>query len=214
MSEALAYDTQPRAPNGHFMPLYSMETREALIDEICERLASGESLRSICQLPHMPNVWSAYAWINAGDETAQRMQHAREIGEDAIAADVMRIADGAAPLPGQAPDAQRDKLRVDTRLKLLAKFNPRRWGDGVQLRHADADGAKLETGGLVNDLLALMAPGQAIGNAQPSARVVREEPAQPTARVVNSQPIETQSAAPPKPAYRPRAARDDVSDLV
>ena len=36
---------------------------------------------------------------------------------------------------------QRDKLIIDTDLKLLAKWSPRLYGDKVQL--ADADGEKL-----------------------------------------------------------------------
>ena len=56
-------------------------------------------------------------------------------------------------------DPTRDKLRVDTRLKLLATWNPGRWGDRVQLRHANADGEKIDTTPLVNELLGLLGPG-------------------------------------------------------
>jgi len=31
---------------------------------------------------------------------------------------------------------QRSKLRVETRLKLLAKWNPRKWGDRQQIEHS------------------------------------------------------------------------------
>ena len=34
-------------------------------------------------------------------------------------------------------------LRVDTRLKLLAKWDPKRYGDATTVKHADADGEKL-----------------------------------------------------------------------
>jgi hypothetical protein len=30
---------------------------------------------------------------------------------------------------------QRSKLRIETRLKLLAKWNPRKWGEKVDLNH-------------------------------------------------------------------------------
>ncbi len=65
---------------------------------------------------------------------------ARELGEDAIAADCLRIADEppsrVATMLGDSVDSadvQHKRLRIDTRLKLLAKWNPRKWGDKVDL---------------------------------------------------------------------------------
>ena len=109
--------------------------------------------------------------------------------------------------PGGVSDPQRDKLRVETRLKLLAKFNPKRWGDSTQVRHADADGGKLDTAPLVSELLALM-PG-----ATPAAQPVTRS-APPTHRVVSESRIDPPATQSARPAYRPRAARSDVDDLV
>lgn len=39
---------------------------------------------------------------------------------------------------------QRSKLRIETRLKLLAKWNPKKWGDKLDLNHAGKDGGPLE----------------------------------------------------------------------
>ena len=46
--------------------------------------------------------------------------------------------------------------RAEIRLKLLSKWSPKRYGDAVQLRHADADGEKLDTAPLISELLSLM----------------------------------------------------------
>jgi hypothetical protein len=194
VSEALAQ--QPRAESGHWASPYT--NRAELVDEICKRLATGESLLSICRDPKMPGAFTVYDWAGADDETAQRIARAREIGEDAIAQDALSIIDGDKPIPNMIPDATRDKARADIRLKLLAKFNPKRWGESTQLRHADADGAKLDTAPMVSELLSLMAPGA----ANTSAPIP-----------VKAELIEAPRA--PKPAYRPRArAADSVDDLV
>jgi hypothetical protein len=71
---------------------------------------------------------------------------AREIGYDAIAEDCLRIADDASndwmetehgPRLN-AEHVQRSKLRIETRLKLLAKWNPKKYGERVQVA-GDAD---------------------------------------------------------------------------
>ena len=188
-----------------FQPLAN---RDQLLNEVCERLERGESLISICSSAHLPSRSALLDWSRADDQIADRIRRARELGEDAIAHDTLRIADGLMPAnPGGVSDPQRDKLRVETRLKLLAKFNPKRWGDSTQLRHADADGGKLDTAPLVSELLALM-PG-----ATPAAQPATRSPA-PTHRVISESRIESPATQSARPAYRPRAARSDVDDLV
>lgn len=174
------------------------ENRAELVAEIIERLAGGESIPRICRDAHMPNCRKVYEWCEADDSIAAAMAEAREIGEDHIADEALKIADGLLPATGGVSDAQRDKLRVDTRLKLLAKFNPKRWGDGLQLRHADSEGGKLDTAPLVSELLGLMgnAGSGTIAGARPAAR-----PAAPPV-------IEAQA----RPVYRPRPR--GVEDLV
>jgi hypothetical protein len=74
---------------------------------------------------------------------AARIARARELGEDAISQECMDIADdttGDEVLTENGPRPntefiQRSKLRIETRLKLLAKWNPKKWGDKVDLNH-------------------------------------------------------------------------------
>lgn len=81
-----------------------------------------------------------YNWLKADPEFAAVMDQARDFGADAVADEAMRIAEG----PGREADTMvavnRDRLRVDTRVKLLAKWHPKRYGDKVDLQH----GGKLE----------------------------------------------------------------------
>lgn len=114
-------------------------------DEIIRRIGEGEPLRQICRDEHMPTYAAVYDW--AEDKTGQfaiRFAQARVRGYDAIAAECIEIADDARndwmerreARDGQpeqvtfnAEHAQRSKLRIETRLKLLAKWDPKRYGE-------------------------------------------------------------------------------------
>ncbi len=135
---------------------FPVADRPQIVAAISARLATGEPMAEICRSPDMPCVDTVWRWTQEHDEIARSIARARLIGEDAIAIEALRIADGAIPDPAGKHDPVRDKLRVDTRLKLLAKWNPGKWGDRVQLRHADAEGETLDTAPLVRELLGLM----------------------------------------------------------
>jgi hypothetical protein len=85
---------------------------------------------------------------------------AREMGFDQIALDALAIADATEQdtvrtKDGERPDTEwisRSKLRVETRLKLLAKWDPKRYGELI--KHGNADGSNL-------DIAAALAAGNA-----------------------------------------------------
>jgi hypothetical protein len=102
----------------------------------------------------MPHVATIFRWGQGDTEEArfvsQSIAQAREEGEEQIAIDCMHIADDngkdkrivAEGVETTDTDViQRAKLRIDTRLKLLAKWNPKKWGDKVDVT---TDGKKLE----------------------------------------------------------------------
>lgn len=89
----------------------------------------------------MPGYRTIYDWMEKLPEVSASIARARDLGEDAIAARLREIARGGI---GSSGDVQRDKLIVDTDLKLLAKWNPKRWGDRVENRLADPDGNALK----------------------------------------------------------------------
>lgn len=132
---------------------------EELLAAICDRLSQGEPLAQICRDPGMPHANTVRDWMEAHLFASVAIARARENGFDVIAADALNISDDsrndyieALAEQGDAKaiaarengeSVQRARLRVDTRLKLLAKWDPKRYGDKVQ--HADADGNKLPT---------------------------------------------------------------------
>lgn len=112
--------------------------------EICERIARGEPLRAICRDAHMPSWVTVYAWRKSNPQFAQRLQLARDIGYDAIAEEALEIAD--TPQEGVRTETGKDgrktvsedmlghrKLQVWTRLQLLAKWAPKKYGDKIDV---------------------------------------------------------------------------------
>ena len=127
---------------------------------ILARLELGEPLAVICRDDGMPSVVTVWRWEQESEETAKSIARARERGFDMIAADCLEIADdgtndyiekrrddGSTYEAFDAEHVQRSKLRVDTRLKLLAKWDPKRYGDKQSI---ELDG-RLETQGSLAD---------------------------------------------------------------
>ncbi len=126
--------------------------RAALVPLICEQLALGRTLTDICAELGISRD-SVDAWRQDDDEINRRIARAREIGADAIAEQALKIAD--TPLEGVEIEESETagkktkrgdmlghrKLQVETRLKLLAKWFPQKYGDRVAL--TDGDGGAL-----------------------------------------------------------------------
>lgn len=124
-----------------------------LAAEIVARLTKGEPLAAICRDEHMPAVRTVSSWKSAHEDFLADFARARDDGFDAIAADCLDIADdgsadyrlsqrdGSAELVVDQEHIQRSKLRIETRLKLLAKWDPRRYGD--KIIHAGDEDAPL-----------------------------------------------------------------------
>lgn len=143
------------------MTTYSEEVSKA----ICARLATGETMANICRDPDMPSEQAVYDWKRENKDFALALAEARQIGFDVLAEGTLDIAEGRNPVnvPGDVP-ATRDKLRIWTRMQLLARWDPTRYGDNVQVRHANAAGdgdAVLNVkGNLLDGLKAAMAKTQ------------------------------------------------------
>ena len=114
----------------------------AIKDRIVDGISEGKTLRQLCRDIGI-GVRTIYDWQDRDGEFAARFARARELGFDAIADEALEIVDDT------NEEAASRRVRAETRLKLLAKWDPRRYGDSVQLKHADADGDKLDVGGPV-----------------------------------------------------------------
>lgn len=131
---------------------------EELAAEICARLSNGEPLASICRDEHMPEVRTVSDWKKAHDSFAADFARAREEGFDALAAEALAIAD--TPAEGIRIKDGKDgreittedmlghrRLQVETRLKLLAKWCPKKYGEKVELEHTGEVDVRVVIGG-------------------------------------------------------------------
>ena len=114
-----------------------------IVNEIINWIAHGNTLRSYCRQKNKPNWRTIYNWLEKDDgDFIARFAHARDMGADAIAEECLEIIDAPPPLCGSEGNTRLDpaavqmqKNRVEARLKLLAKWNPKKYGDKVGLDH-------------------------------------------------------------------------------
>ena len=110
-----------------------------IVNEIIDWIAHGNTLRSYCRLKNKPNWRTIYNWLEKDDgDFIARFAHARDMGADAIAEECLEIIDSPPPLCGSEGNTRLDpaavqmqKNRVEARLKLLAKWNPKKYGEKV-----------------------------------------------------------------------------------
>lgn len=129
----------------------SKDERQGILAALEAWIAEGKTLREFCRQEGNPSWQRIYAWLGEDSAFADRIARARELGEDAIAQECLSIAD--TPLEGMETKVDGDgnvievkrsdmlghrKLQIDTRLKLLAKWNPKKWGDKT-LHGSDPD---------------------------------------------------------------------------
>ena len=100
-----------------------------LASELCARIASGRSLRSVTQDPGMPSMPTVFRWIADNDDFRNQYAHACEERADYLAEEALVIADDQDIDSGKI---QRDKLRVDTRKWFVAKLHPKKYSERIQ----------------------------------------------------------------------------------
>lgn len=131
---------------------YSDEERASAIETVIAGLRKGTPLTVICSGEGMPDDDTIRDWADADADLSRAIARARKVGFDQIAMEALAIADETSNDTRKGEDGEerpntewitRSRLRVDTRLKLLAKWDPKGYGESVQLKHADADGEKL-----------------------------------------------------------------------
>ncbi len=108
---------------------------------IIEHLSDGIPLREICRMPNMPAWRTVYDWMGKDEALSAAIASARDLGGDAIAEDIVNLADAKPErtVTGQVDNGwvNLQKLRIESRLKLLAKWHPKKYGERLDLGNAD-----------------------------------------------------------------------------
>lgn len=125
---------------------------QELADKICEQLADGKSLRTVCAQEGMPVMSTVFKWMREHDEFSNQYAKAKEESSDAMAEDLLHIAD--TPVMGEIRTIKPDgtveikqdemlghrRLQVDSRKWLMSKMKPKKYGDKIDMT---SDGEKL-----------------------------------------------------------------------
>lgn len=116
------------------------------VDEICERIACGESLRHICDSDSMPAMSSVFKWLNENEEFSEQYARAREEQIETKVDQINEIADDGSNdwmksnkpenpgyiLNGEA--IQRSRLRIDAIKWQAEKIKAKKYGNATTIR--------------------------------------------------------------------------------
>lgn len=122
-------------------------------EKICALIAEGISVRTICKMDGMPETGTFYRWLRVYPEFMQQYACAKEDQADALAEEMLDIADDGTNDWMELNDkkgecigyqvngehVQRSRLRVETRKWLLAKQKPKKFGDGLTVNQQQLD---------------------------------------------------------------------------
>lgn len=121
--------------------------KEALIPVILERFADGKSLRAVLREEGMPSVGHFLRWVAEDPDLAEQYARARTMCLDAMAEDIIDLADTARIGQKSVSKAtgleitegdmvERSRLQVDARKWLMSKLAPKKYGDKQQIEHS------------------------------------------------------------------------------
>lgn len=116
---------------------------------ICERIANGESLRTICDDEDMPAKATVFAWLSEDASFSDHYARARESQADAVFDDILSIADDGTNDWMERKNAdganigwmengealRRSQLRIEARKWMAGKLRPKKYGDKVDVEH-------------------------------------------------------------------------------
>jgi hypothetical protein len=96
---------------------------KALAAKICQQLAQGKSMRTVCKAKSMPNAATVFRWLADDKEFSEQYARAKEESADAMSEDMLDIADNVSLHPNDK------RVRIDTRKWLASKLKPKKYGD-------------------------------------------------------------------------------------
>lgn len=152
MSDDTKKPTRKKAAPAEAKPLgRPSDFTQEMADRICEQLADGNSLRSICQADDMPNRSTVARWLAANEQFRDQYAYACEMRQEELFDQIIEIAD--TPQVGQksvskatgleiteADMIEHRRLQVEARKWTLGKMAPKKYGDKLDLNHGGQSG--------------------------------------------------------------------------
>lgn len=106
---------------------YNQEIAEMILD----KLADGKPMKVICKEEGMPCYMSVLRWQRRHPEFGDLVARAKIDGTHALADECIEIADE------KKADPADKRVRIDTRLRLIGKWNATIYGDKVAVGGSD-----------------------------------------------------------------------------
>lgn len=126
---------------------YTPVQREALFKRVVEELQKGRSLRQILNDDDMPSRTALYDWLDKDETYAERFARASQLGDEVLFEETLEIA--RTPMNGKTVEhgpkgttvkegdmLGHRKLLIETIDKVLARRNPRKYGNKLDLTSA------------------------------------------------------------------------------
>lgn len=111
---------------------------DELAEKICEKIANGRSLRSICAEDGVPPMKTIYRWLEANEEFRHQYARARDKQADYFAEEIIEIADSA---EAESAAVSKAKLQIDARKWAASKIAPKKYGDKQEIDVKSSDGS-------------------------------------------------------------------------
>ncbi len=115
---------------------------DEMAEKICEKIANGRSLRSICAEDGMPTTSTVCKWLIENKEFSEQYARAREKQADYFAEEIIEIADSA---EAESAAVSKAKLQIDARKWAASKIAPKKYGDKTELDVKSSDGSMRPT---------------------------------------------------------------------
>ncbi len=118
---------------------------QEIADKVCERIAEGASMRTVCSPDDMPGLSTVFRWLRIFPEFREQYARATEERTEAMSEEILDIADDGSNdmMTIQKGNASyeienkevtnRSRLRVDTRKWLMSKMKPKKYGDKLDM---------------------------------------------------------------------------------
>ena len=143
---------------------YPAKITPAVIEEVLSRIAQGETLAALGrELGFHPQSWADR--MRADEGLAVAYAHARDVGADALAEQALELIDAEPARVEGRVDAGHvawRRAQVDTRLKLLACWNPKKYGQKQQVDVGNKEGETLKVESKPVDPMVLAALTEAV----------------------------------------------------
>lgn len=109
---------------------------EKIAAAICNELAEGKSLRTICVAADMPSRESVRRWLMDNEDFRGQYARAREEQADFYADEIVELAD-------TAEDVAKAKLQIDARKWVASKLKSKAYGDKITNEHTGPNGGPI-----------------------------------------------------------------------